>query len=189
LFFRESLPSALIGPENNETDKLAQKTKLTLSFEQALAIATNSDCISSGLVQEEYFYNPSSKSWWFTMKADKPGCNPACVVLEETKTAEVNWRCTGLNAQPIYQVNESIKQLFADKYKIPKDSISIFIDREDASHVRGIVRFSPDSDGTIFLAVKIDGAWQLVFDDSGTVPCSLAKYGFLKEMLFDCAGT
>lgn len=26
---------------------------------------------------------------------EKDGCNPACVVGEENKTAEVNWRCTG----------------------------------------------------------------------------------------------
>ena len=30
------------------------------------------------------------------MVIEKPGCLPACVVSERTKTAEINWRCTGV---------------------------------------------------------------------------------------------
>ena len=43
-------------------------------------------------------YNNNSKTWWYdaNLNATKEGCNPACVVSEETKTAEINWRCTGL---------------------------------------------------------------------------------------------
>ncbi|KKU82706.1 MAG: hypothetical protein UY09_C0007G0014 [Parcubacteria group bacterium GW2011_GWA2_47_8] len=32
---------------------------------------------------------------------DADGCNPACVVSEATRAAEVNWRCTGLVVPPI----------------------------------------------------------------------------------------
>jgi len=44
------------------------------------------------------YFNPNSKTWWFDANVqDTPaGCNPACVVSEETGEAEVNWRCTGL---------------------------------------------------------------------------------------------
>ena len=43
-------------------------------------------------------FNGNSKTWWFeaNLNASKYGCNPACVVSEVTKTAEINWRCTGL---------------------------------------------------------------------------------------------
>jgi hypothetical protein len=41
------------------------------------------------------FYNENSKTWWFDMDVVKPGCNPACVVFEENRTTEINWRCTG----------------------------------------------------------------------------------------------
>ncbi|MBU4142987.1 hypothetical protein KJ590_03235 [Patescibacteria group bacterium] len=76
-------------PANDKASEAA------LSVSEALAIAKNSDCAKSGTVQEESFYNSNSKTWWFTLQADKPGCNPACVVAED-KTAEINWRCTGL---------------------------------------------------------------------------------------------
>jgi len=186
---REKSPRALIGPVENPSGQLVAASP-TLSVAQALEIAKNSDCVSLGpILQEQPLYNPNSKSWWFPIKADKPGCNPACVILEETKTAEVNWRCTGLAVKPIDQVEESIRQLFADKYKKSKDSIEIFIDRQDASHVRGNVQFSSASEageGGTFLAAKIDNKWQLFFDGNGSIPCSLAGAGFPDEMLSDC---
>ena len=42
--------------------------------------------------------NSNTGTWWIDLPIDreKPGCNPACVVDEAAKTAEVNWRCTGL---------------------------------------------------------------------------------------------
>jgi hypothetical protein len=69
----------------------------SLSESEARAIAEKS-CIKGGEALDAGIYNENSKTWWFdaNLNATKPGCNPACVVWEETKTAEVNWRCTGL---------------------------------------------------------------------------------------------
>jgi len=71
-----------------------------LTIEQALIIAEDSECTAKGTLVETYFYNENSKTWWIdlNMKDEfkKNGCSPACVVSEETKTAEINWRCTGL---------------------------------------------------------------------------------------------
>ncbi len=63
---------------------------------EARAIAEKS-CIKSGESLASGYYNENSKTWWFdaNLKATPAGCNPACVVSEETKTAEINWRCTG----------------------------------------------------------------------------------------------
>jgi len=66
-----------------------------LSVEEARAIAEKSECMQVGAITQESSYNPNSKTWWFNLEAEKPGCNPACVVDETTKTATVNWRCTG----------------------------------------------------------------------------------------------
>ena len=54
-------------------------------------------CIKGGEALQEGTYNENSKTWWFdaNLNATKPGCSPACVVSAETKTAEINWRCTG----------------------------------------------------------------------------------------------
>jgi len=68
-----------------------------MSEAEARAIAEKS-CIKGGEVLSVGIYNENSKTWWYraNLNATREGCNPACVVSEETKTAEINWRCTGL---------------------------------------------------------------------------------------------
>ncbi len=68
---------------------------------EARTIAEKS-CIKGGEVLSFGTYNINSKTWWYdaNLNGRPEGCNPACVVSEETKTAEINWRCTGLK-QPI----------------------------------------------------------------------------------------
>jgi len=71
------------------------------SFEDALKIAeANEECSKVGTPTDQYVYNENSKTWWIGLEqkeeTKKEGCNPACVVYKEKRTAEVNWRCTGL---------------------------------------------------------------------------------------------
>ncbi|OGJ52355.1 hypothetical protein A2335_02555 [Candidatus Peregrinibacteria bacterium RIFOXYB2_FULL_32_7] len=66
-----------------------------LSMETAKAIAEKSSCTEEGNLTGEYYYNDITKTWWFNTNIQKSGCNPTCVVDEETKTAEINWMCTG----------------------------------------------------------------------------------------------
>jgi hypothetical protein len=69
-----------------------------LTYEEARAIAENSTCMQEGTLTDTYFYNEYTRTWWIDLEPFVPheGCNPACVVSEDTHTAEVNWRCTGL---------------------------------------------------------------------------------------------
>ena len=66
-----------------------------LTYEEASGIANTSTCLDEGELTDTYTYNGYTDTWWIDMIIDKPGCAPACVVYEETKTAEINWRCTG----------------------------------------------------------------------------------------------
>ncbi len=70
-----------------------------LTIEEAMEIAQNSECTEKGDLTDNYMYNENSKTWWIDldMKEEfkKDYCNPACVVYEFTKTAEINWRCMG----------------------------------------------------------------------------------------------
>ncbi len=74
--------------------------KSFLDYEGAAAIAAESECTEKGSLTESYNYNNNSRTWWIDldMKEEfaKEGCNPACVVHEETRNATINWRCTGL---------------------------------------------------------------------------------------------
>jgi hypothetical protein len=76
-------------------------TKNTMSETNARAIA-EATCIKGGGALSAGIHNEGTKTWWFdaNLNATKPGCNPACVVSEETKTAEINWRCTGAIVPP-----------------------------------------------------------------------------------------
>ena len=67
-----------------------------MTYAEARKIAVNSACVADGKLTDKYFYNSNSKTWWIDLDTVKKGCAPACVVSEETKTAEINWRCTGL---------------------------------------------------------------------------------------------
>ena len=46
--------------------------------------------------EKSYFCNAGTGTYWINMNITKQGCNPACVINVENKSAEINWRCTGL---------------------------------------------------------------------------------------------
>lgn len=77
---------------------LTQSGLEPLTREEALAIARNSSCVQEGTLTDTVVYNDYTRTWWIDLVpfTVKPGCNPACVVSEDTGTAEINWRCTGL---------------------------------------------------------------------------------------------
>jgi len=77
------------------------QTTAVLSEAEARAIAERT-CIKGGESLSTGAYNENTQTWWFdaNLNATKEGCNPACVVSAATKTAEINWRCTGLIEPP-----------------------------------------------------------------------------------------
>ncbi|MBU1177292.1 hypothetical protein KKH96_02495 [Patescibacteria group bacterium] len=162
------------------------KENIPLIFNKEIhSIASNSkECSMAGVLTDNYFYNENSKTWWIDLERmselENDGCNPACVVSEETKTAEVNWRCTGLSTV--------IKNLFIKKYPKYASTISIDILHEAKNHVRGNVIFQQGAEGGYFLAAKIGEEWQIILDGNGQISCDLLEeYGFPEEMLFDCS--
>jgi hypothetical protein len=69
-----------------------------LSELDAREIANASDCAKQGNLTANIVHNENTRTWWTDLAPfeNKSGCNPACVVSEDNRTAEVNWRCTGL---------------------------------------------------------------------------------------------
>jgi hypothetical protein len=85
----------LAGCTQNQASETTELT--TLTPEQALEIAVNSDCVNEGSFTGESSYNGVTNTWWFQLSVEGyENCNPACVVSEQTGLAEINWRCTGL---------------------------------------------------------------------------------------------
>lgn len=78
--------------------KKPTNTANTLLTERESRNIAESTCIKGGESLSSGTYNEYSKTWWFdaNLNARPEGCSPACVVNEETKTAEINYRCTGV---------------------------------------------------------------------------------------------
>ena len=78
------------------TEEFCQKkdTDIKLSLSEAKDIAIQGQC--GDKLKDTYICNEITGTWWIDLDIEKEGCNPACVINVETKTAEINWRCTGL---------------------------------------------------------------------------------------------
>ncbi|MDD2870831.1 MAG: hypothetical protein PHS49_02475 [Candidatus Gracilibacteria bacterium] len=174
------ISSFLFGCNNNETSI----SKMTEAEAKAIA---EKICIKGGESISPGYYNENTKTWWFdaNLNATKPGCNPACVVSETTKTAEINWRCTGL----IVPENNSLDELtsvFKEKYPKYSETLKVIIKMEAENLVRGDIILETGAPGGIFFATKIDGKWKIVHEGNGAISCSLKEYGFSDDMLYDC---
>jgi len=86
---------------SNEIDSYTQGECVVeelMTEEDARNIALNSQCVDGATLAETGMFNENSETWWFDIEMDEPrqGCNPACVVYQQSKAVEINWRCTGL---------------------------------------------------------------------------------------------
>lgn len=67
-----------------------------LALSEARQVAMNSECVEEGSLTDKSFCNENTGTWWIDLDIEKQGCAPACVINVATKTAEINWRCTGV---------------------------------------------------------------------------------------------
>ena len=65
-----------------------------LTFFDAQKIAINSECGDN--LKDTFICNEITGTYWIDLTLEKEGCSPACVIDIENRTADINWRCTGL---------------------------------------------------------------------------------------------
>jgi len=93
-------------PEANETETpptteelcggIRSNYAMPYSEAEQIATAVGSACDELGdLAGKDHYCNANSGTWWIEPGIVKDGCNPACVVSVDDKSAEINWRCTG----------------------------------------------------------------------------------------------
>jgi hypothetical protein len=78
---------------------ISESSANAMDLKEALSIASASECTVDGTLTDRHFCNNNTGTWWIDLNIDKLGCSPACVVNIDNKTAEINWRCTGLLQQ------------------------------------------------------------------------------------------
>jgi hypothetical protein len=93
-FNGEKCVARAINDTTTQTNNTKFRVGASLTLEQAKAIALR-DC-GYPVKEQQQTCNSNTGTWWFDLDVAKAGCNPACVVNLTTKTAEINWRCTGL---------------------------------------------------------------------------------------------
>ncbi len=67
-----------------------------MNLGEARQIALASECAEEANLTDRYLCNSYTGTWWIDLEIKKEGCSPACVINVATKTAEINWRCTGV---------------------------------------------------------------------------------------------
>ena len=82
---------------------------------------------------------------------------------------------------------EMIKELIAKLHNNPIDQTNITVSANTGLHASGSVSFSGETGGGIWLAVKQNSQWQVVYDGNGTIPCSsIIPYNFPKTIVSEC---
>jgi hypothetical protein len=81
----------------------------------------------------------------------------------------------------------SIREILSKKYQKEIDELRITVTKSDEAHLAGSIVFGQGwpGEGGMFLAVKQDDLWQVVFDGNGAVDCDEMRqeYGFSDEIL------
>lgn len=134
-----------------------------LSEAEARAIAEKS-CIKGGEALSSGIYNKNSETWWFdaNLNSTREGCNPACVVDEKTKTAEINWRCTGVSGiLPFDSGVEGIVTL-GPTCPVMREGDTSCADKPYATTIQVIVLGSPKSSPFATVESDKDGRYKIM---------------------------
>lgn len=95
----EGYPIMESYPRQCQADGITHLEVVQLTLEEATEIALLSECAEKGTLTQGASYNYNSHTWWIGLdmkpEFENKLCNPACVISSITKTAEINWRCTG----------------------------------------------------------------------------------------------
>ena len=116
--------------------------------------------------------------------------NAVCIFKDGSQCPDENFYKGDCQKGDNIDVIAAIKDLFIKKYNKKTDEVTITINQQDATHIRGGVKFGASGvgEGGIFLAAKVNGVWQLIFDGNGQIDCALvAPYNFPADMISDCA--
>jgi hypothetical protein len=143
-----------------------------------IAIGENTGSHARGGVDNGYFLAVKLDGQWQII-ADGQGALDCLAVGDYEFPASMIPECTATPAPPSDE--EAIKAVLADYLGRKQTELSITVAENTGSHARGGV------DNGYFLAVKLDGQWQIVADGQGAVDCQVvAQFEFPASMIPEC---
>ncbi|MEK7072175.1 MAG: hypothetical protein AAB969_01240 [Patescibacteria group bacterium] len=69
-------------------------TESNISSEEAFKIASQSECAQAGVVKEDCSCDSNTYNCSFSIAADKPDCDPVCIVNLKTQAVKLDLQCT-----------------------------------------------------------------------------------------------
>ena len=82
-------------------------------------------------------------------------------------------------------VKVAVTKILAEKYNWDKNKVSVQVDKELNNFATGSVGFGDEIGGGGWLARKVEGKWEVVWDGNGSVDCPKLRteYKFPEEIL------
>lgn len=78
-----------------EIELCTAPTGESMNIFDAQRVFDMSQCSREGSAKDTHYCDAKAGAWVIDIQTYRKGCNPACVIDVKTKTAKVDWRCTG----------------------------------------------------------------------------------------------
>lgn len=111
-----------------------------------------------------------------------------CIISADYSWCEAGQKCLRIGEEICdSDAQLEVRHILADKYQRVLSEVSVTVIRSDGSHAAGSVMFGEGRPGEsgMFLAVKTDGKWEVVYDGNGSIDCNKMRqqYQFPDEIL------
>lgn len=111
-----------------------------------------------------------------------------CIGSAGYSWCEPKSKCLRIWEETCYtSIEQEVQYILAKKYSQPVEEVKVTISKQTGDFASGSVLFGQGGpgEGGMFLAVKIDNIWQVVFDGNGSVDCEKMRqeYKFPDEIL------
>ncbi len=82
-------------------------------------------------------------------------------------------------------VKDAVSKILINKYNLEKDKVSVQVNKQVGDFATGSVGFGEEMGGGGWLARKVGGKWEVVWDANGSVDCQKLRteYKFPDEIL------
>lgn len=110
-----------------------------------------------------------------------------CLIAAGYSWCEPKQKCLRPWEEICYEADQAaLTKILAEQTGKSIEDVKVTVILDNGTHASGSISFKPfgEGPGGSFLAVKIDGKWQIVYSGNGSIDCAkIGQYDFPLEML------
>jgi hypothetical protein len=149
-------------------------------------IANVADGVIGGL--RGYIINYMACTLNFQHNQLKKNNNAPAEIIGDSMTVKLECGYYNSNNANKILTEQKIKEILAAKYEKALSNITVNITKSDETHVAGNISFltnGQSGEGGLFLAIKENEEWKVVFDGNGSIDCNMMRtqYQFSDDLL------